>query len=68
MFKNEKLYLALPAISGSKALPVVFSQPEIKLILKTPQTIKAPGRCFAVTYELRGFRISEVINLKNNRY
>ena len=34
MFKNERLYLALPPVSRSKALPVVFSQPEIKIILK----------------------------------
>lgn len=62
MFKNEKLYLALPAISGSKALPVVFSQPEIKLILKTPKLLKHRA-LFAVTYDC-GLRISEVINLK----
>jgi site-specific recombinase XerD len=62
MFKNEKLYLALPPISGSKALPVVFSQPEIKLILKTPKLLKHRA-LFAVTYDC-GLRISEVINLR----
>lgn len=62
MFKNEKLYLALPAISGSKALPVVFSQASIKLILKTPKLLKH-RILFAVTYDC-GLRISEVVNLK----
>lgn len=62
MFKNEKLYLALPPVSGSKALPVVFSQPEVKLILKTPKLLKHRA-LFAVTYDC-GLRISEVINLK----
>jgi site-specific recombinase XerD len=64
MFKNEKLYLALPPVSHSKALPVVFSQPEIKLILKTPKLLKHRV-LFAVTYDC-GLRISEVINLKIN--
>jgi hypothetical protein len=50
MFKNEKLYLALPPVSGSKALPVVFSQPEIKLILKTPRLLKHRV-LFAVIYD-----------------
>ncbi len=62
MFKNEKLYLALPPGSGSKALPVVFSQAEIKLILKTPKLLKHRA-LFAVAYDC-GLRISEVINLK----
>ncbi len=62
MFKNEKLYLALPPVSGSKALPDVFSKPEIKLILKTPKLLKHQ-MLFAVTYDC-GLRISEVINLK----
>jgi site-specific recombinase XerD len=62
MFKNEKLYLALPPVSGSKALPVVFSQPEIKLILKTPGLLKHRV-LFAVIYDC-GLRISEAINLK----
>ncbi len=62
MFKNEKLYLALPPVSGSKALPGVFSQAEIKLILKTPKLLKHRA-LFAVAYDC-GLRISEVINLK----
>jgi site-specific recombinase XerD len=62
MFKNEKLYLALPPISGSKALPVVFSQAEIKLILKTPKKLKHRV-LFATIYDC-GLRISEVVNLK----
>ena len=62
MFKNEKLYLALPPISGSKALPVVFSQAEVRLILKTPKKLKHQV-LFAVTYDC-GLRISEVINLQ----
>jgi site-specific recombinase XerD len=64
MFKNEKLYLALPPISRSKALPVVFSQHEIKLILKSPKLLKH-RILFAVTYDC-GLRISEVINLTIN--
>lgn len=64
MFKNETLYLALPPISRSKALPVVFSQAEIKLILKTPKLLKHRA-LFAVTYDC-GLRISEVVNLKIN--
>ncbi len=62
MFKNEKLYLALPPVSGSKALPVVFSQPEIKLILKTPGLLKHRV-LFSVIYDC-GLRISEAVNLK----
>jgi site-specific recombinase XerD len=64
MFKNEKLYLSLPPISRSKALPVVFSQAEVKLILKTPKLLKHRA-LFAVTYDC-GLRISEVVNLKIN--
>lgn len=62
MFKSEKLYLSLPPVSGSKALPVVFSQAEIKLILKTPKLLKHRA-LFAVVYDC-GLRIPEVINLK----
>lgn len=62
MFKNEKLFLALPSVSGSKALPVVFSQPEIRLILRTPGLLKH-RILFAVIYDC-GLRISEAINLK----
>jgi integrase/recombinase XerD len=62
MFKNERLYLALPPISGSKALPAVFSQPEIKLILKTSKLLKHKV-LFALIYDC-GLRISELINLK----
>lgn len=62
MFKNEKLYLALPPVQGSKALPVVFSQIEIKLILKTPRLLKHRV-LFSVTYDC-GLRISEILNLK----
>ena len=62
MFRNEKLYLALPAISHNKALPVVFSQPEIKRILKTPKLLKHKVM-FAIIYDC-GLRISEAINLK----
>ena len=62
MFKNEKLYLSLPPVQGSKALPVVFSQAEVRLILKTPKLLKHRA-LFALTYDC-GLRISEVINLK----
>lgn len=64
MFKNERLYLALPPVSRSKALPVVFSQPEIKIILKSPKLLKH-RLLFAVIYDC-GLRISEVINLRIN--
>jgi len=62
MFKNEKLYLALPPVSRSKALPVVFSQQEVKLILKTPKLLKHRV-LFALIYDC-GLRISELVNLK----
>ena len=64
MFNSEKLYLSLPPISRVKALPVVFSQAEVKLILKTPKLLKHRA-LFAVTYDC-GLRISEVVNLKIN--
>ena len=62
MFKNERLYLSLPSISKSKTLPEVFSQEEIRHILKTPKLLKHRV-LFAVIYDC-GLRISEVINLK----
>jgi len=62
LFKNEKLLLSLPSISRSKTLPVVFSQQEIKLVLKTPGLLKHRV-LFAVIYDC-GLRISEAINLK----
>lgn len=62
MFKNEKLLLNLPSIASSKALPVVFSQEEIKLILKTPKLLKHRV-LFGVIYDC-GLRIQEAINLK----
>lgn len=62
MFKNEKLYLALPPVSGSKALPVVLSQQEVKLLLKSPKLLKHKV-LFAIVYDC-GLRISEAINLK----
>jgi integrase/recombinase XerD len=62
MFKNEKLLLTLPSIAHSQALPEVFSQPEIKQILKTPKLLKHRV-LFAIIYDC-GLRISEAINLK----
>lgn len=62
MFKNEKLFLSLPSIASSKALPVVFSQEEIILILKTPKLLKHRV-LFAVIYDC-GLRIQEAVNLK----
>ena len=62
MFKNEKLYLSLPSIASSKALPEVFSQEEIRLILKTPRQLKHRV-LFAVIYDC-GLRIQEAVNLK----
>ena len=62
MFKNERLYLSLPPIAQSKALPAVFSQEEVRQILKTPRLLKHRV-LFAVIYDC-GLRISEVINLK----
>lgn len=62
MFKNEKLYLGLPPVAHSKALPVVFSQQEIKLILKSTRLLKHRV-LFAIAYDC-GLRISEIINLK----
>lgn len=40
MFKNEKLHLSLPPIAQSKSLPAVFSQQEIRQILKTPNCLR----------------------------
>lgn len=62
MFKNEELFLSLPSIPNSKALPAVFSLKEIKQILKTPKLLKHRV-LFAVIYDC-GLRISEAINLK----
>ena len=62
MFKNEILQLSLPSVANSKALPVVFSQQEIKLILRTPKLLKH-RILFALIYDC-GLRISEVINLR----
>ncbi len=62
MFKNERLYLSLPSIAQSKALPAVFSQQEVRKILKTPKLLKHRV-LFSVIYDC-GLRISEVINLK----
>lgn len=62
IFKQETLRLALPAIQGSKALPVVFSRQEVIQILKTPKLLKH-RLLFATIYD-GGLRISEVINLK----
>ncbi|NJM16382.1 MAG: tyrosine-type recombinase/integrase [Bacteroidales bacterium] len=62
MFKSEKLYLSLPSIASSKALPVVFSQEEIKLILKTPKLLKHRV-LLGVIYDC-GLRIQEAVNLK----
>lgn len=62
MFKQEELYLTLPSIPNSKALPVVFSQREVRVILHTPKLLKH-RILFAVIYDC-GLRISEVINLR----
>lgn len=61
MFKNEKLLLDLPSIPKSKQLPEVFSQKEIRLVLKTAGLLKHRV-LFAVIYDC-GLRISEAINL-----
>jgi len=62
MFKNEKLFLSLPSIAKAKTLPVVFSQEEIKRILKTPKLLKH-RILFGVIYDC-GLRIQELIHLK----
>lgn len=62
MFKNEKLFLRLPSIAKSNTLPVVFSQEEIRRILKTPKLLKHRV-LFAIIYD-GGLRIQEAINLK----
>jgi integrase/recombinase XerD len=62
MFKNEKLLLSLPSIASSKALPEVFSQEEIRLILKITKLLKH-RILFAVIYDC-GLRIQEAVNLK----
>lgn len=62
MFKKEELRLSLPSIPGSKALPVVFSQQEIKKILIAPRLLKH-RILFGIIYDC-GLRISEATNLK----
>lgn len=62
MFKNEDLYLSLPTIAQSRALPEVFSQQEIKRIMKASKLLKHRA-LFALIYDC-GLRISEAINLK----
>lgn len=62
ILKNEDLRLALPSIEGSKALPIVFSHEEIRLILKCPKLLKH-RLLFATIYDC-GMRISEVMKLK----
>lgn len=64
MFKEEELLLSLPPIKGSKALPVVLSQAEIKQILKAPGLLKHRV-LFALIYDC-GLRIGEVKRLEIN--
>ncbi len=59
---KEKLRLALPEMASSRKLPVVFSQKEIKCILKIPKLLKHKIM-FAVIYD-GGLRISELCKLK----
>ena len=62
MFGKEKLLLALPPIKSSKALPVVFSQKEVRRMLNAPNLLKHKV-LLAVIYDC-GLRISEAINLR----
>lgn len=62
MFKNEELLLSLPKIAHSKSLPTVFSQREVRTLLKAPKLLKHRV-LFAFIYDC-GLRISEAINLK----
>lgn len=62
MFKKEKLLLSLPPIKGSKKLPVVLSQQEVKRLIKHPKLLKHRV-LFAVIYDC-GLRISEAIGLE----
>ena len=61
IFTNEELRLSLPALKGSKMLPVVFSQREVIDVLRCPKMLKH-RLLFATIYD-GGLRISEVINL-----
>lgn len=54
--------LKLPSMKGSNKLPVVLSQPEIKLLLKTPKLLKH-RIIIALMYDC-GLRLKELIRLE----
>ena len=54
--------IALPSIQRDKQLPVVLSQPEIRVLLKTPRLLRH-RMILAVMYDC-GLRISEVCKIK----
>lgn len=62
MAGREELHLALPKIDSPRKLPVVFSQKEIRKLLKAPKLLKHRV-LFALAYD-GGLRISELVNLK----
>lgn len=62
MSGKEELHLALPKIDASKKLPAVFSQQEVKQLLKAPKLLKHRV-LFGLIYD-GGLRISEAINLR----
>ncbi|HAF30104.1 MAG TPA: integrase [Bacteroidales bacterium] len=55
------LNVILPCVRQSQRLPVVLSKKEIKLLLKTPESLKQ--RVILATIYDAGLRISEAINL-----
>ena len=66
IFKKEDLRVGLPSIERPKKLPVVLSQSEVKVLLKTPQLLKHRLMmailygCGLRSFELRNLRIKDV--------
>ena len=54
--------IRLPALNGSRKLPTIFSQKELRLLFKSPQRLKQ--RVLLSLIYSAGLRISEVCNLK----
>jgi len=61
IYSRPDLIVILPCVKESKRLPVVLSKSEIKLLLKTPESLKQ--RVILATIYDSGLRISEAINL-----
>lgn len=62
LYDLDYLHIKLPKIAKSKALPVVYSQEEVKRLLKTPKHIWE-RILYATAYDT-GMRISELVNVR----